>query len=102
VVAAPDSHRVLLEAPGARVLEVRIEPGKREPEHTHRLASVMIVDRPARIRYYERGVLAHESPEADDRSGPRVSWLGPEGPHAVENVDSRPYHAFRIELRPEQ
>lgn len=102
VVAAPASHRVLLEAPGARVLDVRIEPGTREPEHTHRFPSVMIVDQPARIRYYERGVLAYESPEADDRRAPRVSRLEPEGPHAVENVDSRPYHAFRIELRPAQ
>ena len=100
VLAAPDSHRVLLEAPGARVLEVRIAPGRREPEHTHRFASVMIVDQPARIRYYEHAVLVYESAEDDDLRGPRVSWLGPEGPHAVENVDSRPYHAYRVELRP--
>jgi hypothetical protein len=30
-----------------RVLEVVIEPGSREPEHTHGAASVMIVDEPA-------------------------------------------------------
>lgn len=48
--AAPASHRVLLDNDRVRVLEVVIEPGAREPEHTHRAVSVMIVDEPARIR----------------------------------------------------
>ena len=43
-VAAPDSHRVLLENDRIRVLEVVIESGVREPEHTHRAVSVMIID----------------------------------------------------------
>lgn len=55
VIAAPDSHRLLFENDRVRVLEVVIEPGAREPEHTHRWPSVMIVERPARIRYYEQG-----------------------------------------------
>jgi len=44
VVAAPESHRVLLENEDVRVLEVTIPAGHREPEHTHRAHSVMIVD----------------------------------------------------------
>ena len=67
LLAAPASHRVLLENDQVRVLEVVIEPGAREPEHTHRAASVMIVDEPARIRYYQAGALASESPA---HSGP--------------------------------
>jgi hypothetical protein len=51
-IAAPASHHVLFENDAVRVLEVIIEPGPREPLHTHRAPSVMIVDRPARIRYY--------------------------------------------------
>ena len=51
--AAPASHRVLAENDRVRVLEVLIEPETREPEHTHQAASVMIVDEPARIRYYQ-------------------------------------------------
>ena len=35
VVAAPGSHRVVLENELTRVLEVTIAPGEREPEHTH-------------------------------------------------------------------
>lgn len=51
-IAAPVSHRVLLETSTVRVHEVMIEAGVREPEHTHRHPGVMIVDRPARIRSF--------------------------------------------------
>jgi quercetin dioxygenase-like cupin family protein len=100
LIAAPDSHRLLFENDRVRVLEVVIEPGAREPEHTHRWPSVMIVDRPARIRYYERGVLTFESSAGDTTPPvPRTTWMEPEGPHSVENIDSSTYHALRIELR---
>jgi quercetin dioxygenase-like cupin family protein len=96
-VAASGSHRVLLENDRVRVLEVVIEPGQREPEHTHRAASVMITDEPAQIRYYEGDELRFESGESP--AGLRVRWLEPEGPHSVQNIDDRRYHAIRIELR---
>ena len=101
VVAAPNSHRVVLENELTRVLEVTIAPGEREPEHTHRWSSVMVVHRPARIRYYTGDTLTFTSPEqtSSAASGPRVSWLDPEGPHSVENIDGHPYEAFRIELK---
>ena len=57
VVAAPESHKVLFENDDARVLEVIIPPGEREPEHTHRMPSIMIVDRPAMIQYYQGSAL---------------------------------------------
>jgi hypothetical protein len=99
LAAAPRSHKLLLDHRCVRVLEIAIEPGVKEPEHTHRWPSVMIVDRPARIRYYERGRLVFESPSRlDDRPVPRVEWLAPEGPHAVENIDEHSYHAFRVEM----
>jgi hypothetical protein len=97
-VAAPRSHRVLLETPAIRVLEIVIQPGDREPEHVHRCRSVMIVDDPARIRYYESGTLTFESPATADSVAVRALWMEPEGPHAVENIDTRAYHAFRVEL----
>jgi len=38
----------------------------------------------------------------DTRSGSapgvRVHWMDPEGPHWVENIDERRYHAIRVEL----
>jgi hypothetical protein len=54
VVAAPRSHRVLFENERTRVLEVMIGPGQRELTHTHRWPSVMMVNRPARIRLLHR------------------------------------------------
>jgi hypothetical protein len=100
LVAAPASHRVRLENDQVRVLDVVIEPGTREPEHTHQAPSVMIVDEPARIRYYQGGELLFESPaSAGSPPGVRVHWLEPEGPHSVENIDERRYHAVRIELK---
>ena len=100
VVAASGSHRVVLENELTRVLEVTIGPGEREPEHTHRWPSVMVVHRPARIRYYSGDTVTFTSPkQASGALGPRVSWLDPEGPHSVENIDGHPYGAFRIELK---
>jgi quercetin dioxygenase-like cupin family protein len=98
VRAAPASHRVLVDNDRVRVLEVVIQPGIREPEHTHRSASVMIVDESARIRYYVGDELRYESPERQE-PGVRVEWMEPEGPHSVENVDERRFHAIRVELK---
>lgn len=105
VAAAPDSHVVLLENERVRVLEVVIQPGEREPVHTHRWPSVMLTDSAARIRYYgEDGELAFESAErapgeTAEVAEPAPNWLGPEGPHAVENIDTVPFHAIRVELK---
>jgi hypothetical protein len=103
LLAAPASHRVLLENDQVRVLDVVIEPGVREPEHTHRAPSVMIIDGPARIRYYADGTLQFESQARPDAPpGPRVRWMEPEGPHCVENIDQHHYHAIRVELKQHQ
>jgi hypothetical protein len=60
----------------------------------------MVVDEPARIRYYQGHALLFES-QAPPRStsGVRVRWMEPEGPHSVENIDQRRYHAIRVELK---
>lgn len=100
LLAAPGSHRVLLDNDRVRVLEVVIEPGAREPEHTHQAASVMITDEPARIRYHQAGALSPGSPEHPvSPPGVRVRWMQPEGPHSVENIDGHRYHAIRVELK---
>ena len=98
--AAPASHRLLLDNDRVRVLDVAIEPGAREPEHTHQAASVMIIDEPARIRYYQGDALLFESQApSESQPGVRVRWMEPEGPHSVENTDEHRYHAIRIELK---
>ena len=100
LLAASASHRVLLDNDRVRVLEVVIEPGAREPEHTHQAASVMIAGEPARIRYYQAGALLFESPACPGSPpGARVRWMQPEGPHSVENTGGHRYHAIRAELK---
>ena len=100
LLAAPASHRVLLDNDRVRVLEVTIEPGTREPEHTHQAVSVMIVDESAQIRYYADGALQFES-SAHPIAPPhvRARWMESEGPHSVENIDQSRYHAIRVELK---
>jgi hypothetical protein len=102
LLAASASHRVLLENDRVRVLEVVIEPGAREPEHTHQAPSVMVTDGPARIRYYMDSRLHFESPArpgSAEPPGTRVRWMEPEGPHSVQNIDDHRYHAIRVELK---
>jgi hypothetical protein len=83
-----------------RVLEVTIAPGEREPVHTHRWPSVLVIHRPARIRYYTGDVLTFAAPaQPPPAAQPRVGRLEPEGPHSVENIDGHVYGAFRIELK---
>jgi hypothetical protein len=99
VLAAPESHGVLFENDTVRVLEIKISAGEREVEHTHQMPGVMIVDRPARIRYYREGIPIFSSPESSFAEAMVGQWMDPEGPHSVENIDAVPYHAFRIELK---
>ena len=102
VVAAPDSHRVLLENDRVRVLEVIIRPGEREPAHTHRWPSVMMGLEAARIRYYDAdGKLRFETPEDRELSNLPLGadWLDAEPLHAVENIDETLFRALRVELK---
>lgn len=100
VSAAPDSHRILLENAHVRVLEIVIPPGHREPMHTHRWPSVMLIDVSAAIRYYQAdGQTSDYTRRAANAQLPHIGWLEAEGLHAVENRDSLAYHAIRIEIK---
>lgn len=96
VVVAPNSHKVILENEKVRVLEVTIEPGKKEPEHIHELSSVMIVTNPAKIRYYNANKTWFD---IDLEKEIKNEWMDPEPLHAVENIDNKPYKAIRVELK---
>jgi len=100
VCAAPDSHRILLENELVRVLEVTIPAGHKEPWHTHRRTSLMLIDQSASIRYFRSENDFDERPRIVSESGsPRLAWLVPEGIHCVENIDTMSYHAIRIEFK---
>jgi hypothetical protein len=104
-IAAPASHRVLLEDSHVRVLVVAIPPGHREPVHTHRWPSVLVQERVGR-RVSEdyapdvRGRLVPRNPVTSPAiAGFRALRLGPEGPHAVQNLEAYATHAIRVELK---
>lgn len=105
VAAAPNSHNLLMENGHVRVVEVVVPPGKKEPIHTPRWPSVMMVDQAARIRYYDEDEnVEYKSPKRGEndmaeQSPPETALMEPEGPHAVENIDTIPYHALRVELK---
>ena len=101
VIAAPNSHKVLLENDNVRVVEVVILPGQKEPMHTHEWPSVMIVDSSTKIKYYTESNEGIEYPEKETtKEKPFLEWLAPEALHAVENLDqSKTYHAIRIEIK---
>lgn len=100
IVAAPNSHRVVFENDEVRVLEVTVAPGVREPEHTHRWPSVMVTHERARINYFTGAELTFTSPDPlPEERLPRASWLEPEGPHSVENIDTVWLRAIRFELK---
>ena len=100
VAAAPSSHKILLENEKVRVVEVSILPGKKEPMHTHEWPSVMIVDSSPQFKYYDESSNSKIYPARDLEGSHFVEWMGPEGLHAVENLDSEKiYHAIRIEIK---
>lgn len=99
LVAAPESHIVLFENAAVRALRVIVPAGTTEPLHVHRLASVMIVDQPAQIRYFDGdGTLQWESSYHDELRIQEPQWMESEGPHWLENIDDRDYTAYCFEL----
>ncbi len=101
VIAAPNSHKTLLENDNVRVVEVTILPGQKEPMHTHQWKSVMMVDSSTKIKYYKESDNGTEYQEREvSKDEPYIEWLEPEGLHAVENLDqNKTYHAIRIEIK---
>lgn len=98
--AAPDSHKVILENENVRVIEVTIKPNHKEPSHTHKWPSVMIVNSAAKINYFDEKGKKTKYPKRDiSPKNPLIEYLKPEKSHSVENIDDIPYHAYRIEIK---
>jgi hypothetical protein len=57
----------------------------------------MIVDRPARQRYYDKARSGVDITTAADETGPRAQLLASEGPHSADKIDDHDYHALWIE-----
>ena len=101
LVAAPESHRVLLENDDVRVLETRIRPGETVPLHTHRWPSVLyILATGHHVRRDEEGGVISDTRAADAPPEPGTTmWLTARSPHTVENVDDSEIRLVNVELK---
>jgi hypothetical protein len=100
VLAAPENHVVLYEDDTIRVVSVSIAPGETEKPHHHRLPSVFVVDRLVRLRDFN-GSTGEEIPLPIPKEVefPIMLKFLPQPLHYVENLDTTPFHATRIEFK---
>ncbi len=100
VLAAPEHHAVLYEDDTIRVLSVSIPPGAVEKPHHHRFPAVFVIDRLVRLR--DRNGVTHAEiplPIPKDVVFPVTVTFLPQPLHYVENLDTQPFHATRIEFK---
>ncbi|HLF30049.1 MAG TPA: hypothetical protein VI566_03370 [Xanthomonadales bacterium] len=94
VSASPGLYRVLLENEHVRVVEYRIEPGQKEPWHTHP-AKVMYVIEGGTLRItLTDGTSFISSEQAGD-----AHWMGPVGLHFGENIGHTPIRIVMVEVK---
>lgn len=94
VEASPETTKKLFENEDIRVLEISIKPGEKEPLHIHKWKGIMIITSPAKLRYYDdKGNVELEATRDS------TEWREIEKPHAVENIDTQPFKAYRIETK---
>ena len=93
-IAAAKTHKILFENDKVRILEVHIPAGVKEPLHEHPYKSITIIESPARLKYCDK-----DGKEISTVLNEGVSWIEPMGLHTAENVDSRPFKGYRVELK---
>jgi hypothetical protein len=100
VLAAPENHTVLYEDDTIRVISVSIAPGAIEKPHHHCLPAVFVVDRLVSVRDFN-GATGEEIPLPIPKDAPLpiTAKFLPQPLHYVENLDTRPFHATRIEFK---
>ncbi len=103
VQAAPRNHRVVLENDKVRVLDVIVPPHTKENVHAHCWPSVLYITEAGKyIDYDANGKVLFDSRSLTAAlTLPMTIWKDPEAPHAVENLDDKPLHLVRIELKPQ-
>jgi hypothetical protein len=103
IQAAPQNHRVVLENDKVRVLDVIVPPHTKENVHAHCWPSVLYITAAGKyIDYDANGKVLFDSRSlAAAPPLPMTIWKDPEAPHAVENLDDKPLHLVRVELKPQ-
>ena len=99
--AAPENHKVVFENERVRVLDVTVAVGGREKLHAHCWPSVLYVMFRGKLREWNAdGKVIREVKETPPATAfPLTQWLEASPPHSIENLDSRPIHLVRIELK---
>lgn len=100
VLAAPENHTLLYEDEAIRVISVSIAPGAIEKPHHHCLPAVFVVDRLVSVRDFN-GATGEEIPLPIPKDAPLpiTAKFLPQPLHYVENRDTTPFHATRIEFK---
>jgi hypothetical protein len=100
VLAAPENHTVLYEDEAIRVISVSIAPGAIEKPHHHCLPDDFVIDRLLSVRDFN-GATGEEIPLPIPKDAPLpiTAKFLPQPLHYVENRDTRPFHATRIEFK---
>ena len=100
VLASPENHTVLYEDEAIRVISVSIAPGAIEKPHHHCLPAVFVVDRLVSVHDFN-GATGEEIPLPIPKDAPLpiTAKFLPQPLHYVENLDTRPFHATRIEFK---
>ena len=94
VVVSPDLYTVHLENEHVRVVEYRVDPGRKEPWHTH----------PAKVMYVlEGGTLRITLPDgtsfiSEEQAG-QTHWMGPVGLHSGENIGDSTVRILIVEVK---
>ena len=103
VQAAPLNHRVVLENDKVRVLDVIVPPHTKENIHAHCWPSVLYITEAGKyVDYDANGKVLFDSRSLTAAPPlPMTIWKDPEAPHAVENLDDKPLHLVRVELKPQ-
>src|SRR5947208_16494392 len=99
LVAAPESHHLLLENEHVRVLEVRITPGQHVPVHTHRWPGVLhILSSTDFVRCDADGNVLFDTRQAHNPPVPgSITWAEPFPPHSMENVGQQELLVIAVE-----
>ena len=103
IQAAPRNHRVVLENDKVRVLDVIVPPHTKENVHAHCWPSVLYITEAGKyVDYDANGKVLFDSRSLTAAPQlPMTIWKDPEAPHAVENLDDKPLHLVRVELKPQ-
>ena len=101
VAVAPGNHKVLFENDRIRLLEVTLLAGEQEPLHGHKYPSVFALDavQPALHDHAPDGTPISIPRGLVTNEFPACLSMGPQEPHAAQDVDTFPQHFYRLEFK---